>query len=291
MLCSMTGFGTSTNENEAYKVGVEVRTLNHRHLDIVIRSPRGYAGIEDRIREKVSQYVSRGRVEISYTVEELQLKERKVFLDKDLLLGYHRSIREALELIGASGEFTVNDLLEMPDVLKVQEAKVDLDASWKVISLAIDSAMENLVLMRKKEGGRLQEDILKRIDLVQSFVDQIKDRTPQVIVEYEARLRERIAKWLEEIPASEDRLNMEVALLADRSNIDEEIVRLNSHLQSFQKTCEETAIGRKLDFLIQEMHREINTIGQKSSDMQISSLVVATKAELDKIREQIQNIE
>ncbi len=291
MLVSMTGFGSAAVSDADYSVKVEVRSVNHRYCEIAVRAPKGYQAVEDGIRRLAGEFVERGRTEIFVSVEEFHGRERTVRLDKGLLEGYRHAFREAGEALGLGGSLTLDMLPAIEGVFLVEEAEVDLDAVWPLIESAVREALGGLQAMRSAEGKRLEEDMLLRLLHVESLLGSISRRSPEVVESYRKRLTERTQQMLSQ-GIDEQRIAQEVALFADKSNIDEEITRARSHIEEFRSACNlGGAVGRKLDFLLQELNREINTIGSKAQDGEIAKLVVDVKAELEKIREQAQNIQ
>jgi len=292
MLASMTGYGSAAYSGEEYGAKVEVRTVNHRYCDVQVRLPKRYQSLEDRVRKVAADYIERGRAEIFVTVEEFHGKERTVRLDKGLLEGYRKAFSEAGALLGQSSPLTLEVLAGLEGLFVVEEAEIDAGAVWPVVEKAAREAFARLAEMRAMEGTRLQEDMLRRLGRVEELLGEIARRSPEVVEAYRVRLAERIGQLLPSEQIDEARLALEVALFADKSNIDEEITRARSHIEQFRAACfAREAVGRKLDFLLQELNREINTIGSKAQDSAISALVVEVKAELEKIREQAQNIE
>lgn len=288
----MTGYGSGSRTDAQRSVKVEARAVNHRFSDIVLRLPKGYQALEERLRKVAAEYVQRGRVEIFLTVEEFGANERTVRLDQGLLKGYLEAFSAAAALLDTQASPDVETLLRLPGVLSVDEVDVDLDAAWPVIEEALREALSELTRMRRSEGERLYADIVHRLSKVEQIIGQMAAKAPLVVEEYKNRLAERIQEWMADGPLDESRLAMEVAFFADKASIDEELTRATSHISEFRKVClTEGSVGRKLDFLLQELQREINTIASKAHDVQIAGWVVECKAEIEKIREQIQNIE
>jgi len=291
LLLSMTGYGSASRSSDAWAVKVEARSVNHRFIDVVAKLPKGYQALEERIRRVTAEYVQRGRVEIFVTIEEFRTKERTVRIDPGLLRGYAQAFREAAELLGRDADLEVDKILSFPDVLVVEEREVDVDAVWPLVEEALREALEGLAAMRRAEGERLFTDIAHRLEKLEQIIQRMEERAPEVVEHYRARLWERVKEWLGELPVDENRMALEVALFAERANIDEELTRARSHIAEFLNVCRVPAAGRKLDFLLQELNREINTIGSKAHDAQLAAWVVEGKAEVEKIREQVQNIE
>ncbi|KKM12912.1 hypothetical protein SY88_01000 [Clostridiales bacterium PH28_bin88] len=294
MLRSMTGYGRGEAMGGGKAVSVEIKSVNHRFLEISVRMPRTYVSLEERVRRVIKDQITRGHIDVFCNIEDEGEKKRQVKVDKDLALAYHHSLRELAQILGITGNFGVMDIAQFPDVLKVDVAEEDLEAFWPVLEAAVKEGVQNLVKMRRDEGARLKADLLERCDLIARETREIAARAPVVIEEYRQKLAARVKEWESDLGGEVDpmRVATEVAFFSDRSNITEELVRLNSHLEQLSDTLNTgEAVGRKLDFLIQEMNREINTVGSKASDLEISQKVVAIKSEIEKVREQVQNIE
>lgn len=289
MVLSMTGFGTGVAEGEK-RVTVEMKSVNHRYLDLFIRMPKGYLMLEDVVRREVSQRLHRGRIEVFVSIEDFEDKPRNVKIDWGLVRGYEAALRELERALHISYRAEGEHIIRQPDVLVAEE--VGADVVEPLLKEALQKAIDSLISMRIAEGGNLAGDLRQRIQVLRNMSSEIRARVPQVVESYKDKLSQRIAELLQGVVVDEERLAMEVALFADRSNITEEIVRIGSHLDQFSLILEQDEpIGRKLDFLVQELQREFNTIASKASDAEISQMVVEAKAELEKIREQVQNIE
>jgi uncharacterized protein (TIGR00255 family) len=293
MVMSMTGYGRGEACDETKSFTVEIRSVNHRFCEVVTRMPKSYAALEDRVRKAIQEQISRGRLDVFITVGKFDSgKNKSVTVDKDLALVYYNALRDLAEATGAAADIGVTELARMPDVLVLEEKQEDLEAVWSVMLAAVRQATESLVTMRQEEGRRLAQDILHRIDKIEQFNNDIAVRAPLVVEDYRERLRQRVQELLGDVEIDEARLASEVAFFADRGNITEEIVRLRSHFKQVRETVKvPEPVGRKLDFLVQELNREVNTIGSKANDSQIANLVIAAKSEIEKIREQVQNIE
>ena len=297
MIRSMTGFGRGEYTDEARKITVEIRAVNHRYCDIFVKMPRKYSFAEEMIKSVCKSRMSRGKIEISVSVDNYGVSDSDVRLDRDLAGKYYRALTELGQAFDLSGELAVPSLsllARMPDVIRTVPADEDEDEMMRCLALAAERAAEDICGMREREGAKLAEDIAMRADIISDIRSRIEVRAPEIEKEYAARLRIRIGELLEgtcEVP--EERIALEAAIFADKANITEELVRLESHvdqLRGFLSGSEEP-IGKKIDFLIQEMNREANTIGSKSNDKEITSLMLDLKAEIEKIREQVQNIE
>lgn len=289
---SMTGYGRSTVRRDGRELTVELKSVNHRFLDIAFRIPRSFGFAEDMIRSLLSSRLSRGHVDVFMTYRNLREDARVVRADAALYLAYARAL-EGMNGVCASipDDRSLMQLAMLPDVLAVTEAEEDLEALSALIAEAVTGALDVLVAMREREGETLKEDLSERLARLEQLRQEMGRRYPDTVKEYEERLRQRIEELLD-IPVDQTRLLQEVAIMADRSAISEELVRLDSHLAQMREMMENgQTVGRKLDFLVQELNREVNTISSKSQDIPITRLVVAGKAEIEKIREQVQNVE
>jgi len=293
MIKSMTGFGRGEAHDLERQFVVEVKSVNHRYNDIVARMPKRLSYLEEQLKELVKDKIKRGRVEIFVTLESKGQSDTKISLNLSLARQYYESIKEIQDNFPVIDDISSSVLSRFPDVLRIETKEENEDEMWLLLKKAAIYAIEMLVLMRKSEGEILANDILSKSQYITSIVSKIVERAPKVIEEYRVRLRERLNELLDEsMQVDQNRINMEIILHADRSCIDEEIVRLKSHIIQLEKSCNDNQpIGRKLDFIIQEMNREINTIGSKANDLEIINYVVEIKSELEKIREQVQNIE
>lgn len=292
MTYSMTGFGRGEASGQGYTISIEMKSVNNRFLEVNVKMPRILNILEDRMRKMVQEKIQRGRVDIFINIKETEEKKRLVKVDKELALSYDNSLKELAELLNINYHSDIYRIASLPEVLTVEDDEIKAEDVWPYLQEALEAALHGLVAMRENEGLRLTNDITGRIDILRGITREIKERSVQIVPEYQERLRERLSLLLNDQALDETRLTMEVAILADRAAIEEEIVRLESHFSQFDHiVASGEAIGRKLDFLLQEMNREINTIGSKANDLEITRAVVAGKSELEKIREQIQNIE
>lgn len=292
MLNSMTGFGRGEAKDLGYHFSVEMKSVNYRFQETIVKMPRTFLSFEDTIRKIIQEKVKRGRVEIYVNLKETEERKRMVKVDKDLTLKYDISLKELAQSLNTTYHTDIYRLVNLPEVLSIEEEEIEAEILWPVLENAIQLALAQLLDMRLQEGERLESDLRQRIVLMQQLAQAIADRAPKVVIEYQEKLREKLKDLLGNVEIDESRVAMEVALLADKASIDEEVVRLKSHLEEFAQTLSSSEpVGRKLDFLVQEMNREINTVGSKANDLEITKLVVEGKSELEKIREQIQNIE
>lgn len=292
MAQSMTGYGRGQKEGYGKRITVEIRALNHRFLEIGVKLPRVYIGLEEKIKNLIKTRVARGRIDTYINVEETMESQRHVKVDKELAIAYYESLRDLGKTLEIPANINVYDICQLPDIITISEGEIDVDAFWAILQEAVTIALDELVMMRRKEGQQLAEDLISRKERLWALTEEIHTRSPYVVEDHRRRLEGRLQELLEEIPVDGERIAMEMAILAERSDITEELVRLKSHLEQLAKTINESKpIGRKLDFLVQEIHREINTIGAKANDLEINRKVVDAKSELEKIREQVQNLE
>ncbi|MCG0276943.1 MAG: YicC family protein [Thermanaeromonas sp.] len=293
MLCSMTGFGQGEAKGEGKIVKVEIRTLNSRFLDIVVKLPRPYLALEERVRKEIKNRLARGRVDVFISISEENPENQPISVDKGRAIAYYSALKELAQILAIPEDITAYQILSLPDVLVINEPQWSEEALWPVVREALEKALEKLMSMRLSEGARLQQDLEERVQTLKRYVEAICQRAPLVPQEYALRLRERIAGLAGEgVYLDPGRLEAEVAFLAERCDIQEEITRLRSHLEELDQNLKERGpVGRRAEFILQEMFREINTLGAKASDLEISRWVIAFKTELEKIREQVQNVE
>ena len=299
MLKSMTGFGRGQYEDENFSVTVEMKTVNHRYNEVAIRLPRFLNPLEDKIRKTILKTVNRGRIDVFINADYTSSENCTLKVDKNLAAAYHKALQEVGAAIGLE-ELNINSAQEVmylsrcPDVINVKEGFFDVETVWPKVEQAVKEALDNLVTMRETEGGNIYGDFIYRADLIAEKLTKIEERSPMVVEEYQAKLTDRLNNLLADhnITVEPERLLQEVAIFADRASITEEIVRLKSHIKQFKNIINsDQPVGRKLDFLIQEFNREANTIASKANDYTLAQIVVEIKAEIEKIREQIQNIE
>lgn len=294
MIKSMTGYGRAEAIINDKKVSIEIKSLNHRFLEIFVRLPGVFSPLEPEVKRKVTDRFARGRIEISIRrdADQSANSEGRLELNMPLIRNYYGMLSALKQEFQLKDEINLGLLLGIKDAVTVAETEIDLAQVWGSLQAVLEEAMDNLENMRAQEGGIIGKDLQDRLGLLDSFLIRIKDKSPQVVSEYQKRLSERVKDLMGNFPVDDARLAQEVAIMAERSDITEEIVRFQSHLiqmDSIMRSNE--AIGRKIDFLLQEMNREANTIGSKSPDAEISQIVVDIKTELSRLREQIQNIE
>ena len=292
MLKSMTGYGRAERTLDGRTVTVELRSVNNRYLDCNVRMPRLYLFAEEGFKAQVQKTISRGKVDVFITLEGAGTQALAVSVNRPVADGYYAALRELAELYGLNGDIPISLLSRFPDVLLAEKAEEDADQTAQEISAALTQALLDFDQMRTREGAKLEEDILSRAARIEELVEEVKSRSPETVSEYRARLEERMNEVLANLQLDPARILTEAAIFADKVAVDEETVRLTSHIAQLREMLSQGgAIGRKLDFLIQEFNREANTIGSKCSDMEIAGLVVEMKAEIEKIREQVQNVE
>lgn len=292
MIRSMTGFGRGKYQVEGVDVLVEIKTFNHRYCDFFVKVPRQISFLEDKIREVVGGYISRGKAEVYITYVERHTQGAEVVVDETLANAYMKALKNIKASFELRDDISVSLVAKFPDVVKVQTNEVDESRVWEIVRKAVEEAAKSLVSMREYEGKKLADNIKDRLKSIGGFVERIAVRAPEIPAEYSEKLRTRINEMLTQQVVDENRLAMEIAVYADKCNIDEELERLAAHISQFNElVSSREAVGRKLDFLVQEMNREINTIGSKANDLTIIKDVVDVKSEIEKIREQIQNIE
>ena len=297
MIRSMTGFGRGEYSDEISKVTVEIRSVNHRYLDIYVKMPRRYSFAEETIKSAIKERLHRGKVEVSVSVDNIGKSDSDIRLDKELAARYYNVLSELRDSFdfGEESRVSLSLLSKMPDVIVTTPAAEDEEAMAKRLLGATANALDDFCSMREAEGEKLAADLSARADTIQEIRDRIEKRAPEIEKEYAAKFKARVEEILGgvyEVPA--ERIALEAAIFADKANITEELVRLGSHISQLRKFLQSDgreAIGKKIDFLIQEMNREANTIGSKSNDGEITSSMLELKAGIEKVREQVQNIE
>ncbi len=299
-LKSMTGFGRGEYRADGLDLVVEIKAVNHRYNETVVRMPRVLNALEDRIRRHVADEISRGRVDLFITLEDRRPGLKTVSVDKELAFAYHNALRElasvtGLTLASLSPQEQFVQLLRYPELLNTTQLEGDAEGYWEPLLLALKAALANLLEMRQREGDHLALDLCGRIDLLEQLVARVEARMPEVVSDYEKRLRDRLADIMAKdsgLLVDPVRVAQEVVLFADKTSVTEELVRLHSHMKQFRHVITTGGvIGRKLDFIVQEMNREANTIASKANDSSVAHVVVDMKSELEKIREQVQNVE
>lgn len=292
MIKSMTGFGRCEVTGKDRKLTVEMKSVNHRYLDVNIKMPKKLNFFESAIRTELKNYISRGKVDVFITCEDYREDSGALKYNKALAKEYLTYLRRMAEEFGLDDDIRVSTLSRYPEVFVMEEQNIDEEELWKDIEEALRGAAENFVRTRTAEGENLLADLNEKLDAMLAHVEFITERSPKLIQEYREKLREKVCELLGDVQIDENRLYMEVTMFADKVCVDEELVRLKSHVESTKKTLlAEGSVGRKLDFIAQEMNREANTILSKANDLEISDRAIELKNEIEKLREQIQNIE
>lgn len=292
MIKSMTGFGRAEAVSKERKVSVELKSVNHRYLDLSIKMPRKLVFLEGAIRNLMKTYMQRGKVDVFITYEDYTLSCGALKYNKELAGEYLAYIRQMAEEFGLENDVKAGALSRYPDVLTMEEQSVDEDALWAVLEAPLREACEKFAQSRAREGENLKNDLIAKLDALDEKVSQVEARSPEVVDSYREKLEAKVHELLEDSQIEDSRIAAEVVLFSDKICNDEETVRLHSHIQGMKKMLEEKeGIGRKLDFMAQEMNREANTILSKSSDLIISNIAIDLKTEIEKIREQVQNVE
>lgn len=291
MIKSMTGYGRAQNTVNGMEITAEIKSVNHRYFECSCRYPRQYGFLEEKIKSFVSQRVSRGKTEINLTITETADDSYAVTVNESLAKAYIQALNQ-LQTYGAAPGWDASDIARFPDVLQVTRRECDEEQVWQAVQTVLNVAVDAFVLMREQEGEHLKADIMSRCATILEQVSLIEAKSGETVSEYRLRLEAKIRELLDHVQIDEQRLLTETAIFADKIAIDEETVRLRSHIDQMGALLNSSEpVGRKLDFLVQEMNREANTIGSKSSNTQITKTVVDLKSEIEKIREQIQNIE
>lgn len=292
MINSMTGFGRFEGQVNGRSITLEIKSVNHRYLEFSCRLTRGYSFLEEKLKSYITSKISRGKVDMFVSITEPEDTPADVQINHNLASGYVKALKELSEEYGILNNVTSVDIARYPDVFTVNKASEDEEVVWEDVKTAVDSAMEGFMALRASEGERLKADVLSRANTIMEIVGEIEKRSPETVKEYQSRLKEKIEELLQSKEYDEQRVITEVAIFADKIAVDEETVRLRSHFEQLNTYLnDDKPVGRSIDFLIQEMNREANTIGSKVKDAELAQKVVKIKNEIEKIREQIQNIE
>jgi uncharacterized protein (TIGR00255 family) len=288
----MTGYGRSQKILNGRDILVEIRSVNHRYYEYSSRIPRAYAYIDDKLKALLKSGISRGKVEVSVTINNIEGKDTEIAINKGVAEGYVKALRSVAEELGLKDDLALSNLTKLPDVFTIQKTPDNEEEIWSDVSQVASEALERFVSMRITEGEKLRSDILEKADFILTMVAKVEELSPKTVENYRNRLYQKLSEVLEDKNVDEQRIVTEAAIFSEKVAVDEETVRLRSHIGQLKTmlSSEET-IGRKLDFIVQEMNRETNTIGSKAQDLDITKIVVDVKAEIEKIREQIQNIE
>ncbi len=291
MLKSMTGFGRAEKAVDGYNVKVNLKSVNHRYMDIAVKVPKYYTFMEDKIRQTAPKYISRGKVEVFVSLERTEGSSKTIALDEAVAANYVKALK-SLKKLGLKDDVKISTIAQYHDIFKLETNEADEEFISNLILEVFSAAAEDFVNMRINEGKNMEQDILSHLDILAENLALVEARYPQIVEEYRNRLKDKISEVLGDKNVDEARIVTEAAIFADKSDIGEETVRLKSHIKEFKKAiATDLPIGKKLDFMIQEMNRETNTMGSKANDVEISKIIVNMKSEIEKIREQIQNIE
>jgi uncharacterized protein (TIGR00255 family) len=289
---SMTGYGRSQMILNGRDILVEIRSVNHRYYEYNSRIPRSYNYIDEKLKVLLKSKISRGKVDVSVSISNIEGRDTEVAINKGVAEGYINALRGVADEFCVADDLTLSNLIRLPDVFIVQKAVGDEDEVWADVSKVADEALKRFVAMRETEGEKMRSDVLAKADFILEMVAKVEELSPQTVENYRERLYRKLSEVLEGKDIDQQRIVTEAAIFSEKIAVDEETVRLRSHISQLRELVNsDETIGRKLDFIVQEMNREVNTIGSKAQDLNITRLVVDMKAELEKIREQIQNIE
>ena len=292
MVKSMTGYGRAEGVVDGRNIVVEIKSVNHRYLELSSRVPRGYGFLEEKLKSYLQTMIARGKVDVYVAMDAPEDADVVVSVNHSLALGYVNALKEIAAKYSLRDDISAQTISKYPDVLSIHKAPEDEEAVWNTVKVKVDEALEKFIDMRKNEGVKLSEDVLSRSQTILSLVEKIEERSPETVNEYRTKLENKIREMIASTNIDDQRILTETAIFADKVAVSEETVRLRSHMEQLATMlASNEAIGRKIDFLVQEMNREANTIGSKAVDSKIAYMVVDIKAEIEKIREQIQNIE
>jgi len=288
---SMTGYGRGIYEADCRSYTVEIKSVNHKYSDITIKLPRNLSFLEDKIRKEVQAKVNRGKIDITVTFLNYSSEGKKIIINKELAQNYLEELNELCKSTGLENKISAMDLVKLPEVLTIENADEE-ELLWNELKIALQKSLDNFMQAREQEGNRIKEDLQTRINTISRKIKEISEYSSGLVKEYIVKLEERIKELLQTDVIDQTRLAQEVVIFSDKSSIEEELTRLNSHIIQFEKIIQkQEPIGKNLDFLVQEMNRETNTIGSKANKLEITNLVVEIKTIIEDVREQIQNIE
>lgn len=292
MIRSMTGYGRALEVIDGMSITAEIKSVNHRYFEFSSRTPRIYGFLDEKLKSYVQSKITRGKIECYVYIESLEAEDCTVEINHSLASGYIKALSELGERYGLQNDTTVTSVAKYHDIFSIHKEEADEEKIWQAVKAVLDKAIVSFVSMRETEGEKLKNDILSRCDIILEKVQFIEERSPETVKEYNAKLLERMKTVLGDVHVDEQRILTEAAIYADKIAVAEETVRLRSHISQMHEFMKsEVAIGKKMDFLIQEFNREANTIGSKAQDVEIAKRVIDIKAEIEKIREQVQNIE
>lgn len=292
MIKSMTGFGRGHRVLNGRDITVEIRAVNHRYYEFSARIPRSLGFIEEKLKSMLQGSISRGKVEVSVLVCNTEAADEKITINREIVREYVDALRSVREEFGLNDDLSLSNILRIPDAFTVVKTETDEEQMWQDIRAAAEEALERFISMREAEGARMKQDVAARLDKIEQWVGIVEQRSPVIVEEYRKRLYDKLCEVLNSTNIDESRILTEAGIFSEKTAVDEETVRLRSHIAQFRSMLElSEPVGRKLDFLVQEMNRETNTIGSKVQDIEVTRIVVDQKSEIEKIREQIQNIE
>jgi len=291
MTISMTGFGRATAENDEIQVKVEMKSVNNRYIDLAVKLPRTYAFAEEKLKKIIKNKINRGKIDVYVNINNISTSNAKIAVDMQLAKQYYDSINKIKNIFKIKEKIRAYNIAINPGVINIKEIDIDEDKSYELIKDTLIKALNEMIVMKQVEGNNIREDLLKKIDELIFNIEYIEKEAPVIVAEYRDKLKIKIKDMLEDVSIDENRFNQEIAYFADKASIDEEIIRLKSHISQFGDELINDYTGRKLDFIIQEMNREINTIGSKANSLNISKKVLECKSIVEKLREQAMNIE
>ena len=292
MIKSMTGFGRGHKVLNGRDITVEIRSVNHRYYEFSSRLPRSLNYVEERLKSLLQGRISRGKVEVSVLLNNVEAADEKITINRDVVREYIEALRSVKGVFGLTDDLALSNVLRIPDAFTVVKTETDEEQLWEDIKSTAEEALEHFISMRENEGARMKQDVLSRLAKIEEWVGVVETRSPQVVEDYRKRLYDKMCEVLSSSNIDENRILLEAGIFSEKTAVDEETVRLRSHIAQFRSMLESgEPVGRKLDFLVQEMNRETNTIGSKVQDIEVTRIVVDQKSEIEKIREQIQNIE
>ena len=292
MIKSMTGFGRGHKVLNGRDITVEIRAVNHRYYEFSARLPRSLGYVEDKLKSMLQGRINRGKVEVSVLVCNVAAADEKITINKEIVRDYVEALRSVKDEFSLNDDLSLSNILRIPDAFTVVKEETDEEQLWEDIKSAAEEALDHFIAMREAEGERMKQDVRSRLDRIEEWVGIVEQRSPMIVEEYRRKLYDKMCEVLESTSIDENRILMEAGIFSEKTAVDEETVRLRSHIAQFRAMLESgEPVGRKLDFLVQEMNRETNTIGSKVQDIEVTRIVVDQKSEIEKIREQIQNIE
>ncbi|MBQ8349649.1 MAG: YicC family protein [Ruminococcus sp.] len=292
MLKSMTGYGRAQKILNGRDITVEIRSVNHRYYEYTSRIPRTYSYIDEKMKALLKTSISRGKIDVSVTINNIEGKDSEIAVNKSIAEGYVSALRGIVDELGLKDDLTLSKLIKLPDIFNIQKTPDDEEMVWNDVYEVTNDALEKFIDMRSVEGKALGENIIEKADYILEMVEKVEELSPQTVENYRNRLYKKLSEVLEDKNIDDQRILTEAAVFSEKIAVDEETVRLRSHISQLKTILEsDEAVGRKLDFIVQEINREVNTIGSKAQDLNVTKIVVEMKSEIEKIREQIQNIE